>query len=82
MILQSHLIFIPARPARADVFPYHRCADYDSNSLPYTLSPPVETTPGLYCMTLTYNGDVSSPSECYNILSSQGGTSLIMGVSE
>ena len=78
-------VYVPAaQMVSSAVFPYHRCSDYASTSLPYVLSSPVDTPgdPGMYCMTLTYKGDVSNPSDCYDVLSNQGGTSLIMGVSE
>ena len=88
-LLSSHLSDFRLRSRCADgsavfMFPYHRCSDYASTSLPYVLSSPVDTPgdPGMYCMTLTYKGDVSNPSDCYDVLSNQGGTSLIMGVSE
>ena len=63
-------------------FPFHRCSDYASSSLPYELSQPVETTPGMYCMTITFKGPIADPSTCYNVLSSVGGTRLTMGVRE
>ena len=63
-------------------FPYHRCSDYASSSLPYELTVPVEKEPGLYCMTISFKGPVANPSTCYNVLSTQGATRLIIGVRE
>ena len=63
-------------------FPYHRCTDYRSSSLPYELSVPVEKESGLYCMTLTFKGPIANPSTCYSLLSTQGASRLIIGVRE
>eukprot|EP00955_Chlamydomonas_euryale_P009320 100004-Chlamydomonas_euryale.AAC.3 len=60
-------------------FPYHRCTDYRNSSLPYNLSPPVETSPGLYCMTFTYIGPSTAPSDCYSLLE-QRVTHITIGV--
>ena len=65
----------------APQFPYHRCSDYASTSLPYELSTPVEVD-GAYCVTLTYKGPVANPSTCYNVLSTQGGNRLTIGICE
>ena len=67
--------------ALADTFPYHRCSDYNSSSLPYELSTPVEVD-GAYCVTLTYKGPVSNPSTCYNVLATQGGSRIVLGIGE
>ena len=64
------------------VFPFHRCADYSPKSLPYALTKPVETRPGMYCMTLTYLGPSPNATTCYNILSTVGATRLTIGVGE
>ncbi|GAX74583.1 hypothetical protein CEUSTIGMA_g2032.t1, partial [Chlamydomonas eustigma] len=69
------------RQSAAKTFPYHRCSDYNASSLPYDLTKPVETSPGLYCMTLSFRGYPTNPSTCYNVLTTYGATRLIMGVS-
>ena len=63
-------------------FPFHRCSDYSTKSLPYGLTKPVETAPGLYCMTLSYLGPSPNATTCYDILSTSGATRLTIGVGE
>jgi hypothetical protein len=40
----------------------------------------VDSTTGYFCMTLTWLGYPTNPSTCYNLLSTSGATSLVIGV--
>ena len=74
---------LPSPPfPSAAAFPYHRCGDYASSSLPYELSAPVDDQNGMYCMTITWKGFMPGSSSCYNTLSTVGATRLTIGVGE